>query len=83
MSDAAHIHTWEPIVGWYARYRCMTCWMIGYKPKLVTIQSADIPGMGSVEIKPYHCGVRVDGRYCGKGAIKRARGKYLCREHAG
>jgi hypothetical protein len=33
-------HTWEPLQGWYGRYKCSGCQIIGYK-QIVTVDSFD------------------------------------------
>lgn len=51
---AAHVHAWQPVRGWAARYRCPGCGAFGYRGKLVTEGVYEIPD--SV-IVPYKCRV--------------------------
>lgn len=76
-------HDWFALSGWFARYRCRDCGVLGYRA-LVT---ADImPGEHTImptakkpeEIVPYIC--RVPD--CGQGAVTRdGKSAQHCREH--
>lgn len=70
-----HVHEWEPIPGWYARYRCIGCLALGYKQKTVT-------SFGSTEIVPYLCQAQADKLPCGQPVVYAA-GEYprLCPKH--
>jgi hypothetical protein len=72
-------HDWQPIQGWYARYRCSRCRVIGYKPGAVRPQNAR-----SVEITPYRCEVRREGERCAGPAVHAWHGKkFRCAAHCG
>jgi len=71
-------HDWQPIQGWYARYRCGQCRIIGYKPGAVRPQNARC-----MEITPYRCEVRRDGQRCAEPAVHSWCGKkFRCAAHA-
>ena len=70
-------HDWQPIQGWYARYRCGKCRIIGYKPAAVRPQNAR-----STTITPYQCEVRRDGQRCVEPAVHSWYGKkFRCAAH--
>lgn len=76
-AGAACVHDWQPIMGWYARYRCAICRVIGYKPGAVHTQHAR-----SMAITPYRCEVRCGGKRCAGPAVHSWRGKKLrCAVH--
>lgn len=72
-------HDWQPIPGWYARYRCARCRAIGCKFGVVCPAVAH----RSVEIRPYRCEAVRGGEKCNAPAVqgKPAR-KLRCAEHA-
>jgi hypothetical protein len=70
-------HDWEPIQGWYARYRCARCRVIGYKAGALRPQNARCTG-----ITTYRCEVRREGKRCAEPAVHCWRGKKLrCAAH--
>jgi hypothetical protein len=70
-------HDWQPIQGWFARYRCGRCRVIGYKPGAVRPQNARC-----MEIMPYRCEARRDGQRCAEPAVHSWRGKkFRCAAH--
>jgi len=72
-------HDWQPIEGWYARYRCARCRVIGYKPGAVHRQHARC-----MEITPYRCELRRGGERCAEPAVRSWRGKkFRCAGHCG
>jgi hypothetical protein len=77
---STHLHSWQPIDGWCARYRCIECGAVGYKPRLVTIDVEGGP-YGTMKITPYLCAVKRAGLRCGCPALKKARGAWKCRAH--
>ena len=71
-------HDWQPIPGWYARYRCTRCQVIGCK--FGVVQSKHITR--SLEIQPYRCEVRRGGEKCTAPAVSSLYGKKCrCAEH--
>ncbi len=76
-AGAACVHDWQPIMGWYARYRCGRCRVIGYKPGAVHPQHARC-----MAITAYRCEVRCGGKRCAEPAVHCWRGKKLrCAVH--
>jgi hypothetical protein len=76
-AGAACVHDWQPIMGWYARYRCAICHVIGHKPGAVHPQHARCTA-----ITPYRCEVRCGGKRCAAPAVHSWRGKKLrCAAH--
>lgn len=70
-------HDWQPIVGWYARYRCSVCGVIGYKPGAVHPKHAR-----SMAITPYRCEAKSGGKRCEGHAVHNWRGKnFRCAAH--
>lgn len=70
-------HDWQPISGWYARYRCSSCHVIGCKLGVVDPRR----GRGA-EIEPYRCEVRRGGERCSEPAVYARRGKgFRCAAH--
>jgi len=71
-------HDWQPIPGWYARYRCTLCNVIGCKLGVVQPKEA----RSSVEIQPYRCASRCRGERCSEPAVHGWRGKaFRCEAH--
>ena len=70
-------HDWQPIAGWYARYRCAVCRAVGYKPGAVHPQHAR-----NMAIVPYRCEATCGGKRCGQPAVDSRRGKHFrCAAH--
>jgi hypothetical protein len=70
-------HDWQPIAGWYARYRCAICRAVGYKAGAVHPQHAR-----SMAIVPYRCEATCAGRRCGEAAVHGRNGKrFRCAAH--
>jgi hypothetical protein len=71
-------HDWQPIPGWYARYRCTLCHAIGCKFGVVQAKHVT----RSNEIQPYRCEVRHGGERCNAPAVSSWYGKkFRCAEH--
>ena len=71
-------HDWQPIVGWYARYRCAVCRVIGYKPGAVHPRQSR-----STAVVPYRCGAMCGRQACGQSALHAGSGKkFRCAVHA-
>jgi hypothetical protein len=71
-------HDWQPIPGWYARYRCTLCHVIGCKLGVV---QAKYVQRGN-EIEPYRCGAVRRGELCSAPAVDGSHGKkFRCAEH--
>jgi hypothetical protein len=78
MDTTTHVHDWQPIPGWYARYRCASCGVIGCKFGLV---NPHLRGRGT-EIEPYKCQARPGGQKCDQPAVHAWRGKgFKCAAH--
>jgi hypothetical protein len=76
--DAMCAHDWQPIPGWYARYRCSICRVIGCKFGVV---NAHMRGRGT-EIQPYRCEARCGGERCSEPAVHGWHGKHFrCAAH--
>jgi hypothetical protein len=72
-------HDWQPIDGWYARYRCTRCRVIGCKFGVVV---APHGGHRSFEIRPYRCEAKCAGQKCNQPAVHGWRGKnFRCAAH--
>ena len=70
-------HDWQPISGWYARYRCSICRVIGRKPGAIHPQRGR-----SAAIEPYRCEAKSRGERCMEPAVHAWRGKNLrCAAH--
>ena len=70
-------HDWQPIPGWYARYRCSICHVIGYKPGAVHPQHAR-----RIAIVPYRCEAQCGGARCKEPAVHNGyRKKFRCAAH--
>jgi hypothetical protein len=70
-------HDWQPISGWYARYRCSICRVIGRKPSVVNPHFRH-----SAAIEPYRCEAKRDGDRCTESAVHGWHGKrFRCAEH--
>ena len=67
-------HDWQPISGWYARYRCSHCSVVGCKFGVVT-------GYGSMTVEPYRCATRRGGVRCTELAVMRRNHEMRCKEH--
>jgi hypothetical protein len=78
MTMCAHdAHDWQPIAGWYARYRCSICRVIGYKPCAVHPQHCR-----RTAIEPYRCEATRDGKRCNAPAVHTWHGtRFRCAEH--
>lgn len=77
-SPALCAHDWQPIDGWYARYRCARCHVIGCKFGVVQAKHVT----RSNEIQPYRCEVRRGGERCNAPAVSSSWGKkFRCAEH--
>ena len=77
--DPACAHDWQPIDGWYARYRCTRCLAIGCKFGVVVGLHG---GHRSFEIQPYRCEAVRGGLRCNVPAVQSWRGKnFRCAEH--
>ena len=76
-----HQHDWQPIDGWCGRYRCKTCRIAGYRPRIVTLDVEGGP-YGGTAITPYVCAVTRGGVRCGCPAEWRQKGTWKCREHS-
>jgi hypothetical protein len=77
--DHACAHDWQPIDGWYARYRCTVCHVLGCKFGVVVGPHG---GHRSFEIKPYRCEAVRGGVKCNAPAVHGWRGKkFRCAEH--
>jgi len=71
------VHDWQPIPGWFARYRCSICRVIGWKPRMVTLCRAH-----GTEIEPYRCEIVRDRRRCKAPAVFAKDGKHFrCEAH--
>jgi hypothetical protein len=71
-------HDWQPIPGWYARYRCSICHAVGAKFGVVQGKHCK----RSMEIHPYRCGARCGGVKCERPAVHSVHGKkFRCAEH--
>jgi hypothetical protein len=68
-------HDWQPIPGWYARYRCSICQVIGCKFGVVVGPYREHPR--SVQIAPYRCESRCGGVKCNEPAVHASYGKKL------
>jgi hypothetical protein len=79
-SHGAHVHDWTPIDGWTARYRCTVCFVVGYKPRVVTVGVEGGP-YGSMQITPYLCGAKRGADRCGCPAQSKRGGTWKCRSH--
>ena len=78
MDATTHVHDWQPIPGWYARYRCASCGVIGCKFGLVNPHMRH-RGTG---IEPYRCEARPGGEKCGEPAVHAWKGKHFkCAAH--
>jgi hypothetical protein len=73
-------HDWQPIPGWYARYRCSICQVIGCKFGVVVGPYREHPR--SVQIAPYRCESRCGGVKCNEPAVHASYGKkFRCAAH--
>jgi hypothetical protein len=73
---APDAHDWQPISGWYARYRCSICGVIGGKPGAIQ------PQRGRTAIEPYRCEAKRGGERCTEPAVHAWRGRNLrCAAH--
>jgi len=71
-------HDWQPIAGWYARYRCSICQVIGCKFGIVVARYRQ----RSTAIQPYRCEARVAGHRCNEPAVHGWYGKkFRCAAH--
>jgi hypothetical protein len=78
-APTACAHDWQPIEGWYARYRCARCRVIGYKPGAV--HPGNPRGMAIV---PYRCESKCHGARCSEPAVHNWKGaKFRCAAHGG
>ena len=67
-----HEHQWTPIDGWYARYRCSECYVIGYRGVLVN----DVATSKKISaIIPYKC------KKCDKLAVGKGKRDPYCSDH--
>jgi len=72
-------HDWQPIPGWYARYRCSICQVIGCKFGVVV---APYRERRSNRIAPYRCEAKCGGVRCNEPAVHSWRGKaFRCAAH--
>jgi hypothetical protein len=73
-------HDWQPIPGWYARYRCTHCSVLGCKFGVVV---APHGGHRSNEIAPYRCQAQCCGAKCNEPAVHGEGGanKLRCAAH--
>jgi hypothetical protein len=72
-------HDWQPIPGWYGRYRCTHCSVFGCKFGVVV---APHGGHRSNEIAPYRCEAQCAGAKCNEPAVHGERGKkFRCAAH--
>jgi hypothetical protein len=79
MSTPICTHDWQPIPGWYARYRCSLCEVIGCKFGVVV---AKYGAHRSVAIEPYRCQAQCGGARCNEPAVHGWAGKGLrCAAH--
>lgn len=39
-------HAWEPIPGWYGRYKCTDCWVLGYRGTVLIDESGSDRQLG-------------------------------------
>jgi hypothetical protein len=71
-------HDWQPVEGWYARYRCSVCRVLGCKFGVIDSDRA-----GSTVIEPYRCEENHGHERCSEEAVARISGLMCCRRHRG
>ena len=67
-------HDSQPISGWYARYWCSKCGVVGCKFGVVI-------GYGSTASEPYRCATRRGGVRCTELAVVSRNQEMRCKEH--